>query len=173
VPALADGNWLYGSGRPAEIERTVTYGIRSHHPKAWNLASMPAYAQARPSPTQTLPPLTPGQVDDIVAYLAGLNAQPADPAASARGSVLFRGAAGCYDCHAPDARGDSAVGAPALTGRAPLYGDGSEAAVAQSITAGRAGVCPAWSGRLAQASIRAVALYVYSLSHKSDAVASR
>src|ERR1700722_11843361 len=33
VPNLTDDDWLYGSGRPAEIEKVIDYGIRSHNPK--------------------------------------------------------------------------------------------------------------------------------------------
>src|SRR6266404_5439350 len=38
VPDLADSDWLYGEGSVADIERVISYGIRSNDPKAWNLA---------------------------------------------------------------------------------------------------------------------------------------
>ena len=46
---------------PSDIEQIVKYGIRSYHPKAWNLAIMPAYGTAQPSARDAkMPPLTPG-----------------------------------------------------------------------------------------------------------------
>jgi cytochrome c oxidase cbb3-type subunit 3 len=165
VPDLGDQDWLYGTGSPAEIERTVAYGIRSRYPKAWNLAAMPAYARPVPLLGQALPTLTPDEIHDLAEFLVNLEDDAADPAASDRGARLFNGAAGCYDCHSSDARGDPAIGAPDLADRIWLYGDGSRASIADSISFGRQGVCPAQIGRLSPAEIREVTLYVYDLSH--------
>jgi len=166
MPALNDSDWLYGAGTPADIERTVAYGVRSRHPKAWNLAAMPAYAREVPSPTQALRPLSPAQISDLVEFLTQLQGDRADEKAAARGAALYAGQAGCYDCHAPDARGDPAIGAPNLTDRIWLYGDGTRAALYQSIAHGHAGVCPSWLGPLSAAEVREVALFVYALSHQ-------
>jgi cytochrome c oxidase cbb3-type subunit 3 len=168
VPNLRDHDWLYGTGTPAEIERTVAYGIRSRHPKAWNLAAMPAYANAVPLQGQDLPSLTPTQINDLVEYLVSLSGRQADNGASERGKTLFTTTAGCFDCHAEDARGDVAIGAPNLADRIWLYGDGSRATIADSISRGRHGVCPAQANRLSAAEIREVSLYVYSLSHEAS-----
>jgi cytochrome c oxidase cbb3-type subunit III len=168
VPNLRDQDWLYADGSPAEIERTVAYGIRSDHPKARNLTAMPAYARATPLRGQDLPSLTPSQINDLVEYLVSLSGHQADVAASDRGKKLFTITAGCFDCHAGDARGDAAIGAPNLTDSIWLYGDGSRAAIAGSISYGHQGVCPAQVNRLSAAEIREVALYVYSLSHPTQ-----
>ncbi|MDP9012262.1 MAG: c-type cytochrome, partial [Pseudomonadota bacterium] len=113
VPDLRDQDWLYGTGQPAEIERIIDYGIRSNHPKAWNLAKMPAYARAQPSATESnLPPLAPGQIRDVIEYLRYLQQNPADDAAALRGAKIYADVGGCYDCHGADARGDPAIGAP-------------------------------------------------------------
>jgi cytochrome c oxidase cbb3-type subunit 3 len=166
VPNLADDDWLYGTGRPAEIEKVIDYGIRSHNPKAWNLAIMPAYARPQPNPTdKNIQPLTPGEIDDVIEFLMRQQGRQADAAAAARGAALFTGHGGCYDCHSIDAKGDSAIGAPNLSDAITLYGDGSRAALHMSIAYGRQGVCPAWIDRASAASIRELALYVYSLSH--------
>ena len=163
APNLADADWLYGTGTPAEIERTITYGIRSHHPKAWNLAAMPAYARPVPLQGQNFPPLTPPEIADVVAYVASLSGGQADPTAIADGADLFTGKAGCFDCHAADARGDAGVGAPDLTDKAWLYGDSSRAAIMETVAYGRQGVCPAQVGSLTPTEIREAALYVYAL----------
>ncbi len=166
VPNLADRDWLYGAGSPAEIERTVTYGIRSRHPKAWNVSAMPAYARAVPMPGLDLPTLTPDDIRDVAAYVVGLSRDDVDPAARERGAKLFTDRAGCFDCHAADARGDASIGAPNLTDTIWLYGDGTPAAIVDSISFGRQGACPAQADRLSPTQIREVALYVYSLSHR-------
>jgi cytochrome c oxidase cbb3-type subunit 3 len=166
TPNLRDGDWLYGAGRVTDIERVIDYGIRSGNSRAWNLAIMPAYARPRPSPAdKNIEPLSPGDVADLIEFLMRKRGRPADLDAAARGAALFGGHAGCYDCHSPDAKGDSAIGAPNLTDAITLYGDGSREALFMSIAYGRQGVCPAWTKRLNPAGIRELALYVYSISH--------
>jgi cytochrome c oxidase cbb3-type subunit 3 len=173
IPNLADGDWLYGSGMVSEIERIVAYGIRSDHPKAWNLAIMPAFAHARPSGTDPkIPPLSPPELRDVIEYLIYLQQKTADPQAAARGAKVYGIVGGCYDCHSADAKGDSAIGAPNLVDAITLYGDGSRQALLDSIANGRQGVCPAWINRLRPATMREIATYVYSLSHAGKAETS-
>jgi cytochrome c oxidase cbb3-type subunit 3 len=166
VPNLTDDDWLYGSGRPAEIEKVIDYGIRSGNPKAWNLAIMPAYARPQPNPAdKNIQPLSPSEIDDVIEFLMRQQGRPADAAAVSRGAMVFAGHGGCYDCHSLDAKGDSAIGAPNLSDAITLYGDGSREALHMSVAYGRQGVCPAWIKRASAASIRELALYVYSISH--------
>jgi cytochrome c oxidase cbb3-type subunit 3 len=166
IPDLTDDDWLYGTGQVIDIERVIDYGIRSHHPRAWNLAIMPAFASPRPSVSDAkITPLTRPQISDLVEFILHEQGREADVAAAARGAVLYRGAGGCYDCHSTDLRGDSAIGVPNLVDRITLYGDGSRQALFLSIATGRQGVCPSWIGRISPAGIRELALYVYSLSH--------
>jgi cytochrome c oxidase cbb3-type subunit 3 len=166
IPDLSDADWLYGTGSVSDIEQIIRYGIRSYHPRSWNLAIMPAYATARPSARDgAITPLSPANIRDLIEFLFREQGRQADGVSAARGAALFRGAGGCYDCHAPDAKGDSAIGAPNLTDRITLYGGGSRDALRMSISYGRHGVCPSWESRLGAVEIREVALYVYSLSH--------
>jgi len=172
IPDLRDGDWLYGTGAISDIEQVVNYGIRSYHRKAWNLAIMPAYGTAHPSARDSkIPPLSPGNIRDLVAFLRyqqgrdSVHGEVTDSAAIARGAALFAGAGGCYDCHGPDGKGDPAIGAPDLTDQITLYGDGSPEALTQSISYGRAGVCPGWKARLGPAGVREAAVYVYAMSH--------
>jgi cytochrome c oxidase cbb3-type subunit 3 len=163
---LSDGDWLYGTGLVSDIEQVIKYGIRSYHPKTWNLAIMPAYATAEPSARDSqIPSLSPGNIRDLVEFLIHEQGRSADSAAADRGADLFAGAGGCYDCHALDGKGDSAIGAPNLTDRITLYGDGSRESLSMSIAYGRHGMCPAWVTRISPAGIREVAVFVYSLSH--------
>jgi cytochrome c oxidase cbb3-type subunit 3 len=172
IPDLRDADWLYGTGSVSDIEQITKFGIRSHHPKAWNLAIMPAYATARPSiRDDKIPALSPANIRDLVEFLMREQGRNADAAAAQRGAGLFGGAGGCYDCHAADGKGDSAIGAPDLTDRVTLYGDGSRESLSMSIAYGRHGMCPAWVGRISAAGIREVAVFVYSLSHPQGAAA--
>lgn len=164
IPNLADGEWLYGSGRVAEIERIVLYGIRAGNSKGWDLADMPAYSRQEPYRRYKIAPLLPREIDDVVAYLLSFQKTPTDPAAAERGARLFAGSEKgvCWDCHGEDAGGDPAVGAPNLTDDVWLSGDGSQQSIHDSIAFGLAGHCPAWITRLPPATIRAVAVYVHS-----------
>jgi cytochrome c oxidase cbb3-type subunit 3 len=170
VPSLADQDWLYGTGLTSDIERTIAFGIRSHHPRAWNLAIMPAYARPNPGGVgKGLRPLSPGEISDIVEFLFLLEGRTADGDAAARGAALFKNQGACDDCHGPDAKGDNAIGAPNLTDRLTLYGDGSRRSLFVTIAYGRQGVCPSWARRLSPLDIRETALYVHSLSHGKSA----
>jgi cytochrome c oxidase cbb3-type subunit III len=166
IPNLTDDDWLYGEGSVSDIERVVAYGIRSDNATAWNLAIMPAFAHPRPSLTDAkLPPLSPGRIRDVIEYLYVMQNLPADTDAAARGALVYHVTGGCYDCHSGDAKGDTAIGAPNLTDRITLYGDGSRTALFDSIANGRQGICPAWINVLSAAALRDVSLYVFSLSH--------
>jgi cytochrome c oxidase cbb3-type subunit 3 len=168
VPNLADEDWLYGEGRLSDIENVIEHGIRAHAAKTWNLSSMPAYARPQPSANDPrIQPLSPADIQDVTEYLFELGQRPHDAGAALRGRQLFIGRGACYDCHAPDGRGDPAIGAPNLTDAIWLYGNGSRSDIIDTLEHGRGGVCPAWSRRLEPKAIRELALYVYTLSHGS------
>jgi cytochrome c oxidase cbb3-type subunit 3 len=120
---------------------------------------MPSFAHPNDD-KEKLSPLSPAEIKDVTAYIFSLDGRKADPAAVERGANLYADKGACYDCHAPDARGDRDIGAPDLTDNVWLYGDGSEASIFQSIQYGRAGICPAWIGRLQPAVIRALAVFI-------------
>jgi cytochrome c oxidase cbb3-type subunit III len=160
IPNLTDDDWLYGSGRASEIERIILYGIRSGNGKGWNLAYMPAYGSVISHRRAPIDPLTPGDIRDTVEYLRKLEHRPADAEAALRGQDIFLGRGGCHDCHAPDGRGDAAIGAPNLADDIWLYGDGSRESVFDSIARGHSGSCPAWSRQLSPWQARALAVYV-------------
>jgi cytochrome c oxidase cbb3-type subunit III len=164
---LKDADWLYGEGRPDQIEKTVTYGVRAYNSKTWNLAVMPAFARDKPSRLNPdLHPLSPRDIRDLVELILSVEKRPYDSDARVRGKEIFRARGGCDDCHGFDAKGDPAIGAPNLTDAIWLRGNGSRGAIYKTIAHGLEGICPAWSGHLSPASIREVALYVYTLSHR-------
>jgi cytochrome c oxidase cbb3-type subunit 3 len=165
APDLRDQDWLYGSGTIADIEQTLLYGIRSGHHKSHNLADMPAFGTARPYTRYVIPALTPGEIDDVIQFLRYARHRNSDSDAARRGYIVYNGKAQCYDCHTSDLRGDNYIGAPSLRSDHWLYGDGSDQSLHQSIEYGRSGVCPAWGGVLSRATVRALAVYIYSNSH--------
>ncbi len=165
VPDLTDNDFLYGNGQASDTETVILYGIRAANPKTWRLADMPAFARPVPYPREpTIKPLTPGDIHDVIQFITLARGAPADRQAAERGSRIFSDRGGCYDCHASDGHGDSAIGGPNLMDNIWLYG-GSPKQIFDSIAYGRAGYCPAWVGKLSPAKIRETALYVYALSH--------
>lgn len=171
---LSDQDYLYGQGLVSDNERIALYGVRARNPRTWNLAEMPAYATPRPALSEpAIQPLKPGEIDDVVEYLRYLEARPHDAARIQRGAQIYAGRGGCYDCHSSDAQGDPAIGAPNLTDRIWLHGDGDRKTIANVIAHGSRGVCPSWVGRLSPLRIREVALYVYALSHRPAAPARK
>ncbi len=167
VPNLTAGHWLYGFGEVSEIERTITYGIRSGRPKHWDLASMPAFGTATPYAKYHIEPLKPDEIRELAEYIVSLSGKTADHDTAARGHALYMGRGLCFDCHAENAGGDPAVGAPSLTGETWLYGDGTRDDLFQSIAHGHAGVCPGWTGQADATAIRALAVYIYTRTHRT------
>ena len=86
--------------------------------------------------------------------------RPAQGYDAAAGAKIF--ADNCASCHGDAGKGNQELGAPNLTDKIWLYGS-DEATLIETITNGRAGVMPAWVGRLDPATIKALAVYVHSL----------
>ena len=150
-PNLNDDDWLWGGDLRA-IEFTITNGARNPgHPQTRN-SMMPAFGRDGI--------LTPAQIDDTVAYVRTISRQQAPDAAARRGAAQF--AQNCVACHGNDGRGNRQVGAPNLTDPIWLYG-GDADTIRTTITNARAGVMPAWGGRLDPVTIRMLAAYVHSL----------
>jgi cytochrome c oxidase cbb3-type subunit 3 len=158
VPNLTDDIWLYDFGRVSDIERTVLYGIRSGLGKSHNVTDMPAIGRQKQ--------LSPEEIKDVIAYTLSLSKHAQDPASIERGGKLFQDKGVCYDCHSRDAAGIPDYGAPNLTDNDWIYG-GDEKSIYKSIYDGRHGQCPAWIDRLSAPTIRAIAVYIHSMSKES------
>jgi mono/diheme cytochrome c family protein len=120
----------------------------------------------------------------LLAFAAVVGARPAlaqapagvTPAAIAQGDSIFHGqvAGGtCTACHGQDAKG-TAVG-PDLTDTLWLNGDGSYQFIVSTVTTGvpqpkqhPAPMPPKGGATLTDDQVKAVAAYVYSLSHKKS-----
>jgi mono/diheme cytochrome c family protein len=95
------------------------------------------------------------------------------PAAIAKGDSLFHKEGNCYACHGTNAEG--AVG-PNLTDATWIHSDGSYDAIVKQITTGvpqnesKSGIVmpPKGGSSISDEDVKAVAAYVWSLSHKKQ-----
>jgi cbb3-type cytochrome c oxidase subunit III len=93
------------------------------------------------------------------------------PAAIAKGDSIFHKNGNCYACHGANAQG--AVG-PNLTDSTWIHSDGSYDAIVKTITTGvpqnesKSGIVmpPKGGSTISDDDVKAVAAYVWSLSHK-------
>jgi cytochrome c oxidase cbb3-type subunit 3 len=150
-PNLNDDDWLWG-GTLDQIMQTIQFGARSENPNAHE-GQMLAFGK-----DGTLKKEEIVTVANYVRSLSGLPTRPGYDAAA--GAKIF--AENCTVCHGDQAKGNPEVGAPNLTDKIWLYGS-DEATIIETVTNGRAGVMPAWVGRLDPSTIKAMAVYVHSL----------
>ena len=115
----------------------------------------------------------------LLALTAVVGARPATaqapasvtPAAIVQGDSIFHGKGNCYACHGTNAQG--AVG-PNLTDAEWIHSDGSYDAIVKQVTTGvpqaesKSGIAmpPKGGASITDDEVKAVAAYVYSLSHK-------
>jgi len=150
-PNLNDDDWLWG-GSLDQIKQTIEFGARSGHAKTHESAML---AFGKEGILKSAEIVT---VANYVRSLSGLpTSQGFDPVA---GRKIF--ADNCVSCHGDAGKGNQEVGAPNLTDKIWLYGS-DEATIIETITNGRSGVMPAWTGRLDPSTIKAMAVYVHSL----------
>lgn len=150
-PNLLDNDWLWGGDIEA-IHTTITHGVRNTEDADARYSEMPKFGADGLLET--------AQIDEVVQYVLKLSGQAHDAANAEAGAVVF--ADNCAACHAEDGTGNRDLGAPNLTDAIWLYG-GSVAALTQTVTNARFGVMPAWTTRLSEAEVRAVASYVHGL----------
>lgn len=154
-PTLADDDWLWG-GTIEDIHTTIQHGIRSPDDGETRYSEMPKFGVDGM--------LDDTQIDQVVNHVLALGKLPHDTAKAEAGKTIF--ADNCVSCHGEDGTGDRAQGAPNLTDAVWLYnrgGAGDEATIRKIVHDGPFGVMPAWSKRLKEEDIRAVASYVHSL----------
>jgi cytochrome c oxidase cbb3-type subunit 3 len=150
-PNLNDDDWLWG-GSLDQIMQTIQFGARSGHAKAHE-SQMLAFGRDAILKRDEIV-----TVANYVRSLSGLSTAPGFDAAA--GKKIFT--ENCVSCHGDGGKGNPEVGAPNLTDQIWLYGS-DEATIVETIANGRAGVMPAWSGRLDPVTIKALAVYVHSL----------
>ena len=149
-PNLNDDAWLWG-GTLDEIYQTIRYGVRNDNPDSHNNV-MAAYGKDGI--------LTRGEIDEVAAYVLSLSGRADDAEAAEKGKAVFEEQ--CVACHQEGGVGDPSLGAPNLSDHIWLYG-GTKADIVQTLTYGRGGMMPAWTGRLSDETIKILAVYVHSL----------
>ena len=150
-PNLNDDDWLWG-GSLDQIMQTIQYGARSGHAQTHE-GQMLAFGKDGT--------LKKEEIVTVANYERSLSGLPTRQGYDAKaGAKIF--ADNCTVCHGDAGKGNQDVGAPNLTDKIWLYGS-DEATIIETVTNGRAGVMPAWVGRLDPSTIKAMAVYVHSL----------
>lgn len=146
-PNLVDDDWIWG-GSLDQIYATIRYGIRNADDKS-RQSMMPRFG------VDGL--LSGAQVSAVTDYVLSLSGK-AKP--DAEGARLYQEQ--CVACHGADGKGNQELGAPNLADGLWLYG-GDRDAVYRSIFYARNGSMPAWNGRLDEATMKMLAVYVHAL----------
>jgi cytochrome c oxidase cbb3-type subunit 3 len=147
-PNLLDDAWLWG-GTLEDIRYTLMHGIRYEADPDTRISEMPAFGRDGL--------LSDAQIEAVADHVLWLSG---GGATSEEGAQVF--ADNCAACHGENGEGNKDLGAPNLADAIWLYG-GDRETVIETITNSRAGVMPGWSGRLTEAQIKQVALYVHGL----------
>ena len=148
-PSLIDDDWIW-DGSIVGIENTLRYGIRSAHPDTRDM-QMPAFGRDEI--------LSAGEIGDVAEYVLSLSGGAEDQAAVTRGEGVFDEQ--CAFCHGGQGEGMADLGAPRLADAIWLYGGTREDIVA-TVSNSRAGVMPAWEGRLDEATLKMLTVWVHS-----------
>lgn len=146
-PNLVDDDWIWG-GSIDQIYATIEHGIRNTDDKS-RQSMMPRFG------VDGL--LTGAQVAAVTDYVLSLSGKAK---ATPEGAKIFEEQ--CVACHKAGGKGDQELGAPNLSDGIWLYG-GSRDAIYRSIFYARNGSMPAWSGRLDEATMKMLAVYVHAL----------
>ncbi|MEB8387976.1 cytochrome-c oxidase, cbb3-type subunit III [Rhodobacteraceae bacterium KMM 6894] len=148
-PNLLDNDWLWGGDIEA-IHTTISHGIRNEEDEDARFSQMPAFGEI----------LERDEITQVVNYVMSLSGTPKDASLVEAGQEVFLD--NCAACHTDEGTGDQYQGAPNLTDAIWLFGGDFETLQA-TVTYSRYGVMPAWSDRLSEAQVRAVAAYVHQL----------
>lgn len=100
------------------------------------------------------------EIDGLVQYVRSLSGLDHDATLAAGAAQTF--ADNCAVCHGDQGQGDRTQGAPSLRDQIWLYGSDPET-LHTTISKARFGIMPAFAGRLSDAEIAKVAVYVHSL----------
>ncbi len=147
-PNLLDNNWLWG-GSIDEIYATINQGIRDERNPNTHFSEMPVFSEF----------LERDDIKNVVQYVQSLSLDGYDADMAAAGKTVFLD--NCAACHQDDATGDTFGGAPNLADAIWLYGGDTES-LTETVKNSRFGMMPAWEGRLSEAQIRSVAVFVHA-----------
>lgn len=146
-PNLVDDDWIWG-GTLEQIRATIEHGIRNADDKS-RQSMMPRFGVDGM--------LTGAQIAAVTDYVLSLSGKAQ---ATPEGTQIFQEQ--CAACHGPDGKGNQELGAPSLADGIWLYG-GNRDAIYRSIFYARNGSMPPWAGRLDEATIKMLTIYVHAL----------
>ena len=146
-PNLVDDDWIWG-GSIDQIYTTIQHGIRNADDKS-RQSLMPRFG------ADGL--LTGPQVAAVTDYVLSLSGRAK---ATPEGTKIWQEQ--CVACHKADGSGNQELGAPNLADNIWLYG-GDRDSIYKTIFYARNGSMPAWGGRLDEATMKMLAIYVHAL----------
>ena len=147
-PNLSDTDWLHG-GTPEKIIESITKG---------RTGTMPALGAAVGNSED---------LKNLSHYVLSLSKSPHDSLRAALGKPKY---AACAACHGADGKGNQALGAPNLSDDIWLHGWG-EPAITAIVNQGKVNQMPGQEGKLGEAQIRLLGIYVWGLSNRSSLAA--
>ncbi len=160
-PNLNDNDWLWG-GTIEQISQTIANGIRFTANADTHDSQMPNFGSDGI--------LKPEQISDVANYAVSLSGGEANAEAAQRGVQVFTD--NCAACHGDKGGGNKELGAPNLADQIWLSGSSADAVAAQVVKP-KHGVMPAWNTRLDDATIKQLAVFVYSLGGGEQPVATQ
>lgn len=150
-PNLNDDEWLWG-GTLDDIATTIRHGVRSNDAKT-RAGGMPAFGRDGM--------MKRGDIETVTQYVRSMARLPVEPKTDlAAGKKIYSET--CAGCHGADGKGNRELGAPNLTDAIWLFGSDT-AVIFDGLWNGRNSVMPAWSTRLDDSTVKALAVYVHSL----------
>lgn len=169
-------NWSKGAARLSNIGLALLVGTAfAACGGGGESSSTPATSTPAAGSTATAAPAAPAATGDMTAPAPGAPPAGATAAMVALGDSIFHGTAAgglCFTCHGVDAKGT--VLAPNLTDTEWATGDGTYDFIQKRVTDGMpqptppytAPMLPMGGAQLTPDQIKAVAAYVYSISHQ-------
>jgi cytochrome c oxidase cbb3-type subunit 3 len=167
VPNLIDYDWLWGiTGEETNdvnpimaIQQTILYGVRNRDcpedQMSYGACSDTRYSEM---PGYAVAGFSDEQINDLTEWVLELSGQEADATAVERAAPLT---SICAECHGDDSYGYVPYGGPSLRDNVWLYG-GDRDTIYDVIANGRLGVCPPWANTLDAATIKALAVHIWS-----------
>lgn len=153
-PNLNDDDWLWG-GTLSDIQQTLEHGIRADNYDT-RMSPMPAFGKDGL--------LSRDEINAVVDYVLSLSGEETH-GHEAAGMTVFKNQ--CASCHGDDGKGLQEAGAPNLTDKIWLYG-GDHNTLYETVFYSRAGMMPAWNGRLDKNTIRQLTVYLHQLGGGED-----
>lgn len=156
-PNLNDDDWLWG-GKLEDINLTITHGIRDDEDEDTRTSQMPSFGKDEL--------LNREEIYAVIDYVTALSGGK-EKESYTQGAQIF--AENCASCHGDNGKGMYDFGAPNLTDKIWLYG-GDRKTLYETVYNARAGLMPAWQGRLDGNTIRQLTIYLHQLGGGEDDV---